>query len=219
MILKVSGIDLYYEKCGQGRAVIMLHGNGEDHHIFDEARKKLKEHFTVYVIDTRGHGKSSPVSELHYMDIADDIYQFITQLKIEKPILYGFSDGGIVGLLLAVYYPDLLSQLIVSGVNTNPNGMKFGWLRLFKLIYFVTRSPKYKLMITEPDITKEMLQRITIPVHMTVGSKDMISFSHTKSILNNITGASLKVFDNENHGSYIINSTKLADHMIQLLIE
>ena len=54
MVIGVNGIQLYYTKTGQGRPLIMVHGNGEDHTIFDEAVGVLKEHFTCYCID--GHG-------------------------------------------------------------------------------------------------------------------------------------------------------------------
>ena len=56
MVIGVNGIQLYYTKTGQGRPLIMVHGNGEDHTIFDEAVGVLKEHFTCYCIDSRGHG-------------------------------------------------------------------------------------------------------------------------------------------------------------------
>ena len=56
MIAHINGIDLYYETHGSGRPLLMVHGNGEDHTIFDTAVDELKEHFTCYVVDSRGHG-------------------------------------------------------------------------------------------------------------------------------------------------------------------
>ena len=55
MFIGVNGIQLFYTKTGQGRPLIMVHGNSEDHTIFDEAIGVLKEHFTCYAIDSRGH--------------------------------------------------------------------------------------------------------------------------------------------------------------------
>ena len=66
MYIGVNGIQLYYEKTGHGRPLIMVHGNSEDHTIFKEAVEVLKEHFTCYTPDSRGHGQSSPCRELHY---------------------------------------------------------------------------------------------------------------------------------------------------------
>ena len=53
MILETSEVKLYYEKCGNGQPLIMLHGSGEDCTIFNKAISVLKNHFTVYAIDTR----------------------------------------------------------------------------------------------------------------------------------------------------------------------
>ena len=64
MFIGVNGIQLFYTKTGNGRPLIMVHGNSEDHTIFDEAIGVLKEHFTCYAIDSRGHGKSSPCREM-----------------------------------------------------------------------------------------------------------------------------------------------------------
>ena len=89
---------LFYTKTGNGRPLIMVHGNREDHTIFDEAIGVLKEHFTCYAIDSRGHGKSSPCRELHYKDMAADMIAFMTELDLTDVAFYGFSDGGIVGL-------------------------------------------------------------------------------------------------------------------------
>ena len=63
MIVHCNGIDIFYEVRGSGAPLLMLHGNGETHAIFDEAADLLARYFTVYTPDTRGHGASSPVSE------------------------------------------------------------------------------------------------------------------------------------------------------------
>jgi len=73
MFLNVNGISMYYEQTGAGRPLIMVHGNGEDHTIFNEAAAVLKDHFTVYAVDSRDHGLSSKVNGLHYLDMAEDL--------------------------------------------------------------------------------------------------------------------------------------------------
>lgn len=59
MKIVVNGSELFYEVTGQGRTMILVHGNGEDHHIFDQLVEVLKEYYTCYCIDSRGHGESS----------------------------------------------------------------------------------------------------------------------------------------------------------------
>ncbi len=210
---------LYYEVTGDGQPMIMLHGNGETHHIFDEAIRDLREHFTVYAVDTRGHGQSSPVSEYHYNDMAEDIYRFITQLDIKKPLLFGFSDGGIVGLLLTIRHPGLLSQLVASGANAEPFGVKRHWMLLFRVIYALSRSPQMKLMLTEPHITPAELRTITTPTLLTAGSRDMISAAHSQMIHEAIPNSELLVIHGATHSSYIVHSNEIAVLLIDRFVK
>lgn len=217
MIIEINNVKINYAKYGTGQPIILLHGNGEDMHIFNEIIPLLAQSYTVYSIDARGHGKSSKVKELHYTDMAQDIYYFIHTLKLDQPILYGFSDGGIVGLLLAIQYPKLLSTLIISGPNTSPDGVKLQWRILMKISYFITRSIRIKLMLKEPSISNEMLKQITIPTFITSGSNDVIKQSHIQSIHKHIPHSQLKIFNNETHSSYIVNSPKIGEYLLSIL--
>ena len=120
MLISVNGIDLFYECIGHGQPLILLHGNDEDHPIFDHLATKLKDLFTVYQIDGRGHGQSTKDCLLSYQLMASDITAFIKQLNIINPNIYGFSDGGIVSLLMAIDDQISLKKIIVSGVNIHP---------------------------------------------------------------------------------------------------
>lgn len=211
MKITVNNININYEIYGEGKPIILLHGNSETHHIFDVLVEKLKENYKVYAIDSRCHGESDNPKDISYNLMANDIIEFIKKLKIEKPILYGFSDGGIIGLLIAVNEPELLSKLIISGANINPEGMKKSMLHLSKIIYFFTRNKLFKMMIKEPNIKIEDLRKIKIPTVVLAGEKDVILSEHTKLIADNINGSTLEIIPNENHGSYIINSNKLYD--------
>lgn len=206
---------LFYEETGSGQPLILLHGNGEDHHIFDTAVPLLANQFRVIAVDSRGHGQSFPVSEYHYRDMAEDIRLLIDALGLEKPLICGFSDGGILALLLAVQYPELLGGIIACGVNTRPQGLKKRWLLAFRIMYLFDRSPLFRLMLTEPDITSEQLGKIRCPVLITGGSRDMISRRHLQEIATRIPGAQLQILPGEEHGSYIVDSTRIA----QLILE
>lgn len=209
MKIKVNNIELYYEKYGTGKPIILIHGNQESHVIFDKLIENLKSNYEVFAIDSRCHGKSENPKEISYNLMRDDIIEFIKELNIEKPILYGFSDGGIIGLLVAIKEPELLSNLIISGANINPDVFNTFNLLLTKLFYFFTRSKYIKMMLNEPNIPIENLQKITIPVHVLAGEKDVIKLEHTKLIANNIPNSTLEIVKDENHGSYIIHSDKL----------
>ena len=209
MEIQVNNVRLYYEEYGSGQPIILLHGNQETHEIFDKLINKLKDNYKVYAIDSRCHGKSENPKEISYNLMCDDIIDFIKKLNIEKPILYGFSDGGIIGLLIAIKETNLLSNLIISGANITPDVFTFFDNLITKLFYFFTRSKYIKMMLDEPNIPLEDLHKITIPVHVLAGEKDVIKYEHTKLIADNISNSTIEIIKGEKHGSYIIHSNKI----------
>jgi len=215
MNIDVNNVNLYYEVVGSGAPLIMIHGNSETHEIFDKAAEVLSKHFTCYLLDSRGHGKSQRVTEFHYEDMAEDVYQFIQALHLENVTYYGFSDGGIIGILLASKYPKLFKQMIISGANTRPDALKKRMYVMFKAIYWFKKSPLFKLMLTEPHITKEQLQAIETPTLVLAGSKDLILEEDTRYIAETIPNATLKILDGEDHGSYIVHNTKVAELILE----
>lgn len=97
MNVQVNGVILYYEKQGSGPPLVLLHGNGEDGRIFDRTAEVLAPHYTVYTIDSRCHGKSSRNVPLSYDLMAADVLAFSKALKLEKPVICGFSGWGNCG--------------------------------------------------------------------------------------------------------------------------
>lgn len=216
MFITVNNIKLHYEVYGKGQPLIMLHCNSLSSRIFNKSVKILKEHFTVYTIDSRSHGKSQKVKTLHYEDMAEDVYQFITKLNIEKPVLYGFSDGAIIGIILAYEHPSLLDKLILSGASLSPESTKETAMKFFKLWSHIDRSDKMQIMMREPHITDEMLSSIDIPCFVTAGSKDLIKEDHTRHLARTLPNSQLKIFEGESHSSYIRNSTKIAEYILEV---
>lgn len=209
MIAEVNGIRLFYEKSGAGRPLVMVHGNGEDHTIFDEAVRELRNEYCCYRLDSRCHGQSEDTRELHYRDMATDVIAFLKALDLRDVIFYGFSDGGIVGLMAAARC-ERITTLIVSGANTSPKAVAL-WLRLAcRLWYLAKRDKKIKLMLDEPDITDEELRNIRASTLVLAGSGDLIPQKETEHIAAMIPGAEMQILKGENHGSYIVHSTKIA---------
>ena len=211
MNINVNNLNIYYEVYGEGKPIILLHGNSETHEIFDKLIDKLKDNYKVYAIDSRCHGKSEDTIYISYNLMRDDIIGFIQKLNIEKPILYGFSDGGIIGLLIAIKEPDILSKLIVSGANLNPKGMKTVMRNFIKLVCLFSKDKLFKMMLKEPNISIEELKTIKTPTVILAGEKDVIKLKHTKQISGNIQNSKLEIIKNENNGSYIIHSDKIYD--------
>ena len=209
MIAKVNGVELYYEKTGSGRPLLLLHGNGEDHTIFYEALKLLRKEYTCYALDTRGHGRSTRVKTLHYDDMAADVLAFLEALDLREVFCFGFSDGGITALL-AASRTDRITTLAAAGANLTPAGVVLRLRLAFRAAYAFTRDDKLALMLHEPQISPEMLGRIRARTLVLAGSRDLIREQETRRIAAAIPGAKLCILSGEDHGSYIVHSEKIA---------
>ena len=210
MIAEVNGIRLFYEKSGEGRPLIMVHGNGEDHTIFDEAAALLEKDYCVIRPDSRCHGRSEDTPELHYADMAADVIALIEALDLQDVIFYGFSDGGIVALMAAARC-ERITTLIVSGANTSPKAVKLPLRLAIRFGYWRTRDKKLGLMLREPNISDAGLASIRARTLVLAGSGDLIPEKETRHIAAAIPGAQLKILKGEDHGSYIVHSEKIAE--------
>ena len=215
MKISVNGIELNYEVIGSGDPLIMVHGNSEDHTIFTEAAEVLKDYYTCYLVDTRSHGKSSKVKRLHYQDMAKDYMEFIKALELKNVTFFGFSDGGILGLLIGIE-SNLIDTLIVSGANTYPGAVSDRMARIMRIIYFITRSDKFRLMLNEPDISVEELQKIQCKTFVLAGSEDAVKRENTDFIAANIPNSTEIILEGETHTSHIVHNTKIADIILEL---
>lgn len=216
--IEVNGVSLHYAVMGEGRPVILVHGNGESHDLFDTQIGQLTEAgYRVYAPDSRVHGANEPLSEYHYADMAEDMYQFIQALGLGTPAFYGHSDGGIIGLLLEILHPGTLGLLAASGANLSPAGLSKDFINKYSEINRQSPDPLLTLMLTEPDIEPKMLQNINIPVLITVGEKDLILPEETRRIVDHLKDVKLVVLDGEDHGSYIENSEIMGNLLIDFL--
>ena len=110
---------------GSGFPLFLLHGNGEDGSYFQNQLEPFSEHYSLFVPDTRGHGKSSRGTAPFTLEqFAEDLHSFMDQEGIEKAHLLGFSDGGNIALLFALKYPERVGKLILNGANLDPKGVK-----------------------------------------------------------------------------------------------
>ena len=210
MIAHVNGVELYFEKTGSGRPLLMLHGNGEDHTIFREAAAKLSQRYTCYVLDSRGHGRSTRVAPLHYRDMAADVLDFLEAYELQNVLLYGFSDGGIVALMAAAR-SHRVGTLVVSGANLTPKGVRADIGLMIRAMALVKKDPKLELMAREPDMDEAELRHIAARTLVLAGSKDLIREKETLRIAAAIPDAKLQILEGEDHGSYIVHSEKIAD--------
>ncbi|WP_124066522.1 alpha/beta hydrolase [Clostridium sp. E02] len=217
MYITVNGIRLYYEVSGRGPAMILVHGNGEDHKIFKETANLLHKDYTVYSMDSRGHGKSAGKETISYEQMAEDVAEFVRILKLNYPIYCGFSDGAIIGILAAVKHPKLFSKMVICGANAYPEGLKRRWLIFYGFLALVFRDPRVRMMLREPKISGKELEQIAVPTLVLAGEKDMVRHSHTVYLASKIKNSCLRILAGETHGSYVVHSKKLYCYMEKFL--
>lgn len=210
MYYTVNGLALWCSTQGSGPPLLLLHGNGEDHTIFDRLAAALAHHFTLVLPDSRCHGKSTRLSRLTYDDLAADTLALIRQLGLVRPFVCGFSDGGITALTLAAAHPGLFRAMAVCGANTCPGGLKATARAGIALHAAATRSMLDRMMQTGPRIRLAQLRQIDVPTLVLAGSRDVVRPVDTRRIAANIPGAQLRILPGETHGSYVVHSTALA---------
>lgn len=217
--LHVNDIDLYYEVHGKGKPVVFLHGNGEDHTSFSVLWQALQDHFQVYVFDTRGHGKSSKVNEYHYADMATDFALAFEQLFTQPVDILGFSDGGIIALFLAIWFPKQIHKMILCGANYHPYGIKEEGRIAMQEEYYRNGNPLMTLMLQEPWLTQENLQKISAPAWVIAGEHDIIEDAHTRELADFLPNSHLLILENEDHTSYVVGNDLLAELCMEFFVD
>ena len=215
MVIQIKSHVLYYEHTGEGRPLILLHGNKEDHHIFDELISELEGSFEIFALDSRGHGMSAKEDEYHYSDMAEDVTGFIEALHIERPLLVGYSDGGIIALLVGIGHSELISGIIACGPNLNPKALTLSTRMEIKREYRKDKDPRTLMMLNEPDIRESELGQISVPTLIMAGEKDIAKKSHFEKIAAAVPGGRLEMVTGADHGSYVVHSTNLAEVVLR----
>ena len=219
MYIQLESQVLYYKNAGAGKPLLLLHGNGESHEIFDALVSELEGNFTLYMPDSRGCGLSSPSGDgtYHYKDMALDMIRLIEALSIGRCDIFGFSDGAVTAMYMAIMRPELVRRMILCGANMSPNGLTFGAKHQIKKDYRRTKSELIGMMLREPDLTDADLAKITAPTLVCAGEKDMIKEAETRRIAHGIKGAKLFIVEGADHGSYVVDSTRMAPSIKKFL--
>ena len=162
------------------------------------------------LVDLRYHGKSIHDGELSYQQMSQDIQNIISNLKIKEYDVVGFSDGAIIGLLLAIK-DSRLKHLVSIGANTKPEYIKWFfrlnmYIQIFCLLPFCIYNKKARLafrlnmlMLKEPHIEYEDLTQIHIPVLILAGEYDMIKKCDSQAIKDALPYGILKIIRQGNH--------------------
>jgi len=203
----VNGISLYYETYGAGPPVIVLHGATgflETMHYFITA---LSPTHTVIAVDSRAQGRSTDsTAPITYALMADDVLKLMDSLRLKQADIVGWSDGGIIGLDLAMKHPDRIRRLVAIGANYDTRGVMGSGgdftadvARQVKPFYdrvapdpshFRIMLAKIKTLVTtEPHYTIDELGRIRARTLIVAGEHDIILRAHTDALTAAIPGA------------------------------
>lgn len=209
--IELNDMTMHYAIYGdEGYPLILVHGNGGSKNSLKEAAEYLANDYKVYVIESRCHGESSDPGVISYDLMAKDIKEFIEAMGLEKPYLMGHSDGGINALTVAYTYPDLLGGFISCGANTTPDTFK-PYFPLGVRVMNLTKPDKLNdMMLTLPQMNKELLSKITCPAYIVAGEYDIMWLSDTVFIHECIPHSKIAIIKGANHSSYISQNGKQA---------
>ncbi len=109
-------VQLHFETFGAGKPVVILHG------LFGSARnwrgiaRQLAGDFQIFTVDLRNHGESGHADSMYYMEMVEDIRQFLRDRQLDKVSLIGHSLGGKIAMAYALEYSEMLEKLIVMDI-------------------------------------------------------------------------------------------------------
>ena len=219
-----NGISIHYAVYGAGSPVILLHGGLANADYWGHQIEALKAHHTVIVMDSRGHGRTTRDARPYGYDLmADDVVALMDALKIPKADIVGWSDGGILGLDLAIRHKDRVGKIFAFGANTVPSGVKDDVEKNPTFAAFIARArqeyEKYsatpteydafveqisKMWASEPSWTDAHLKAITSEVLVVDGDRDeAIKREHTEYIAATIPGTGLLILPNVSHFAFL----------------
>jgi pimeloyl-ACP methyl ester carboxylesterase len=216
----VNGIQMYYAVYGAGDPVLLIHGGLGHADIWANQVIELAKTHKVIVADSRGHGRSTRDEKpFGYHLMASDYLALLDFLKVDKTALVGWSDGGIIGLDIAMSNPERLTKLFAQAANVTVDGVDpavatnatFGAYieRMGKDYAKFSKTPDQynafveqisKMWASEPAWTKEQLATIKTPTAIVLGDHDeAITRAHTDYMAASIPGAKLIILKDASH--------------------
>jgi len=219
----IAGIPAYVEESGSGPVVWYLHGATEWIGYAEEFTGLLASRFRVIQAERRGHGRTPDVpGALTYEAMTADTVSLMEHFDYGPASVVGFSDGGIIALLLAIARPDLVDRVVSIGPNAQVEGLTdeaLAWLagvtpetwpREYSDAYrqlspdgpdhwpIVCRKVT-EMMLCEPNIAADDLARITAPTLLIGGDRDVVRIEHFLEMYQAIPGSQLCILPGAPH--------------------
>jgi pimeloyl-ACP methyl ester carboxylesterase len=216
----VNGIEMYYATYGAGDPVLLIHGGLGNADIWAHQVADLMKDHLVIVADSRGHGRSTRTDEPFGYDLmASDYVALLDFLKIDRVDLVGWSDGGIIGLDIAMKQPERLDQLFAHAANITVDGVDpaVGTNAVFGA-YITWMGEEYgrisptpdqfdafvaqisEMWASQPNWSDEEVGGLTVPTAVVLGDHDeAITRAHTDHMAATIPGSTLVILPEASH--------------------
>ncbi|WP_331754345.1 alpha/beta hydrolase (plasmid) [Streptomyces chartreusis] len=222
--VELPGVRTWYETDGAGDPLVLLHGGLCTNETWAPQRAEFATRFRLFLPERRAHGHTPDVDgPLSYRDMADDTIAFVESVVDGPAHLVGWSDGGVVALLVAIARPDLVRKVVAIGTNFLPNPQSGAVPGLFDQLtpddpdmavfreMYEAVSPDgaahwpvvvgrmVEMFRVEPDIALADLGRIGAPTLVLAGDDDIITLEHTIALYRAIPGSQLAVVPGTSH--------------------
>ena len=225
--LPVNGLEMHYAIYGtatEGRPpLVLLHGGFMSTlTTFGQMLPVLTERRQVIGVDQQGHGRTADIDRpLTFEQEADDTAAALRQLGIAQADVFGFSDGGNVGLGLAIRHPELVRELVIAGTNVTNAALTPG---IFDFLAAMTPAVlgdelrgMYEAEAPRPEewptlvakIRRQVvklvgwspadLASITAPTLVIIGDADIVTPEHALDVTRTIPHAHLAVLPRRDH--------------------
>ena len=220
-----DGARIWWAAFGSGPPVIMLHGGLASSRWFgDQVPALVADHHRVILIDSRGHGRSSRDRRPYtYELMASDVVAVMDALHIRRAAVVGWSDGAIIGLVMALKDPERLTRVFAFAANMDPSGVKPGadqnptfarfGVEAAAIYRRISPTPNgfhafdaavEHMWDVEPNYTAADLARITTPTAIVDGDHDeAIKRAHTDYLARSIPGARLIILKDTSHFAFL----------------
>lgn len=220
----INGISLHYAIYGSGPPVIFLHGGLANMDYWGRQVPAVAAHHTVILMDSRGHGRSTRDGRPYGYDLmADDVVGLMNYLHVAKADIVGWSDGGILGIDLALRHRDRVGRVFAFAANTVTSGVIDGVEKNPTFAAFIARAGHdYKshsatpgqysafvdqisrMWAEQPNWSDARLHAITTPILIADGDHDeAIKRAHTEYIAATIPHAGLLILPNVSHFAFL----------------
>ena len=219
-----GGVKTWFDSWGTGSPLVLLHGGFASNALWEPHTAVLAAHFRVLAPERRGHGHTPDIDgPITYALMAQDTIGFLEAVAGGPAHLVGWSDGGIIALMVAMQRPDLVKKVVAISANFDLSGPSpelleatpsmsaddpgFAFLRS----NYESASPdgpshwpivfdKLKQMImTEPTIDPKELEGIEAPTLVMAADDDFIRLEHTIELYRSIPGAQLAIVPGTSH--------------------